>query len=198
MRVLGWNCMLSPAVECIDGRRGSGSGGLLCCCAQHHGLGVIEGVECVIVPGQAACCLHSGFSKAGDVLVDVYLHDKIGIAAANLDILFLVAERVRMIGRPYVIAGDFNNEPDDLRAAGVMDWFDATIVGPGVGTCAPAGRQVDFFLVPEGLEAVAVHVHPEVPLSPHSVVCLQIAATVGRPKMRVLPVPRLFPDDRPD
>eukprot|EP00959_Pyramimonas_sp_CCMP1952_P051076 1067260-Pyramimonas_sp.AAC.1 len=75
------------------------------------------------------------------------------MATAHLDILFLVAERVRMIGRPYVIAGDFNNEPDDLRAAGVMDWFDATIVGPGGGTCAPAGLQIDFFLVSEGLEA---------------------------------------------
>eukprot|EP00959_Pyramimonas_sp_CCMP1952_P068038 1419808-Pyramimonas_sp.AAC.1 len=91
------------------------------------------------------------------------------MAAANLEILLLAAERVRMIGRPYVIAGDFNNDPDDPRAAGVLDWFDATIVGPGVGTCAPAGRQIDFFLVSEGLEAVAAHVHPEAPLSPHSV-----------------------------
>eukprot|EP00959_Pyramimonas_sp_CCMP1952_P027620 580069-Pyramimonas_sp.AAC.2 len=100
-RLLGWNCLFSPAVACIDGRRGSGIGGLLSSCAQHHELGVIEGVDCVIVPGRAACCLHSGFSKAGVVPVNVYLHDKIGMAAANLRILFLVAERVRMIGRPY-------------------------------------------------------------------------------------------------
>eukprot|EP00959_Pyramimonas_sp_CCMP1952_P425149 8905262-Pyramimonas_sp.AAC.1 len=78
-----------------------------------------------------------------------------------------------------------------------MDWFDATTVAPDVGTCAPAGRRIDFFLVSGGLEAQGAQVHPEMPLSPHSAGCLKISATVGMPKMRVMPVPRLFPDERP-
>eukprot|EP00959_Pyramimonas_sp_CCMP1952_P068425 1427944-Pyramimonas_sp.AAC.1 len=78
-----------------------------------------------------------------------------------------------------------------------MDWFDAVIAEPVSGTCAPAGRKIDFFIVSEGLEVSSVSLHPEVPMSPRVTVSLQLASSVGRPKMRVMPVPRLFPDVRP-
>lgn len=89
MMGLGWNASFSPATDCIPGRRGTGSGGLLTACSQQYGLGCVEGLESesVIVPGRAAMALHSGFSVAGVLLVNVYLFDKVGMTADNLEIL---------------------------------------------------------------------------------------------------------------
>eukprot|EP00959_Pyramimonas_sp_CCMP1952_P021750 458040-Pyramimonas_sp.AAC.1 len=47
---------------------------------------------------------------------------------------------------PFILAGDFNVEPDVLGHSGWVAAIDAAVVAPSDGTCRPADRDIDYFI----------------------------------------------------
>eukprot|EP00959_Pyramimonas_sp_CCMP1952_P134568 2815974-Pyramimonas_sp.AAC.1 len=106
----GWHAFALPAVGCEPGL--PGSGGLLTLVPARHGLGFVEdGRTDMVAPGRASMSCH------GAVAVNVYLHAGQGMSPDNVSLLLDIAERVRCIGKPFTIGGDFNATPQELQEA---------------------------------------------------------------------------------
>ena len=48
---------------------------------------------------------------------------------------------------PFIVTGDFQCEPNDIEGTGLLSIVGAVIIAPEEGTCEPAGRTIDFFIV---------------------------------------------------
>eukprot|EP00959_Pyramimonas_sp_CCMP1952_P208862 4368675-Pyramimonas_sp.AAC.1 len=112
-------------------------------------------------------------------------------------LLLDIAERVRCIGKPFIIGGDFNATPQELQEAGIFEFLPCSVWAPQGGTCAPACRVIDFSLVSNHLVPTHVQTEPSIPMSPHTAVSMDMKSGLSRPWMRVMPVPRPFPAVRP-
>ena len=189
LRRQGWRAAVAPAV----GARGvyGGSGGLACLVPQHHGLGKFEvGGEAVIEAGRAML-LSLSMGSLALAWANVYLETGSELGYVNYGILRHVALRLRLLACPFVIAGDFNCSPDAVRESGLLGFLDAEIVAPGLGTCKPAERVIDFFIVSRGLCCTAETMFGW-PVSPHRPVQLRIRCQQGAALVRTAIVPKAF------
>ena len=205
-RGVGWSAKLGAATP--TGRGGTSGGvGLLTRC--HRGLGRAHGTHSVeLVPGRAVCCLWNGGIPGGLVVVSAYLVCGTGMGEANWEIVKTIASELRVLGRPFVLGGDFQQSPEELVDAGVMRLFDdAEIVraqGAGAeagGTCCTKGQwsTIDFFLVSRALlpKIVSCELVLDAAIRPHRPVALTLQRGGHLPLQRVLAGPRPFPRTRP-
>ena len=206
-RGVGWSTSLCPAVP--TGRGGT-SGGVGLLTRSFRGLGLAPGrKEASLVDGRAAIWSWNGGGVPGGLIIaNVYLECGMGMNDGNWDILKAVAEEVKVIGRPFVIGGDFQQSPKDLAEAGALNLFDEAEVvcasdgaGAAGGKCCTRGKwsTIDFFIVSrmlapkvQGCELVL-----EAALRPHRPVALKLRRGGALPLQRALAGPRAFPRQRP-
>ncbi len=68
-------------------------------------------------------------------------------AAAQIPLWRHLAARRICAGLPFVVSGDWQVEPDVLKASGLPSLLDATVVHPGCPTNTHTGSEIDYFLV---------------------------------------------------
>jgi hypothetical protein len=109
--------------------------------------GVIEEARCV------AAHVNLGIS-GGIAFVSLYLCSGEGVSERNVNLIARVAEWLFRLGRPYMWAADWQNTPEQIGFLGVIQQLRGTICAPERltrGTCAPAGRVIDFFVAHQSL-----------------------------------------------
>jgi endonuclease/exonuclease/phosphatase family metal-dependent hydrolase len=89
--------------------------------------------------------VEGGF-KGGFHLATIYCHTKIGIKAkSNLDLLEEAGACLRTLNGPWVLCGDFNCTPADIRDTGWTDVVKGAVHAPPTPTCND--KTYDFFIV---------------------------------------------------
>ncbi len=125
-----------------------------------------------------------------------------------------LAARLLVLGRPFVIMGDFQVEPEAMRRTELCRLLDAVIVSPGCATNLVTGTQIDYFVVSRALlpggpsddecahddrryeEPTATAIYG-CRFSPHIPVRLRLTTPHSRREVQRLAVPRPLPVSRP-
>ena len=76
-----------------------------------------------------------GILPQGFLVVTVYLYTGEDLTGRNWRLLSAVGERIFALGLPFVLGGDMQNHPDQLRATMWAQFLDAVVVNPGKPTC---------------------------------------------------------------
>ena len=144
-----------------------------------------------------------GIVRGGAMVISIYLWHSEGLSDRNRTILDAAAEAIRRFGGPWLMAGDFNMTPQDLRD-GMEAWLDklgGKVIAPPEPTCRSklGGRTIDFAVIDVRIEAAVqgIWVDYGVKASPHSVVRIRLRTRGTRDMVRRLKKPRAFPSDRP-
>jgi len=96
-----------------------------------------------------------GICRGGVHLATIYLHDSVGVdAKVNLDLLHAAAAALDRLSSPWVLMGDFNCTPDQLRQTGWLSLCNGTVVSPAAYTAG--NRTIDFAVVSESLRHAVV------------------------------------------
>jgi len=202
LRQNGWQGSMDPAAESSGG---GSRGGTLVATRRGPGLAAVHLEDDVLasVRSRVSVRLWGGGGVAGGImLVSIYLWHTEGLSARNRHLLACVGEVIRSYGRPFVIGGDFNMEPDSL--AGWEGWqkLGASIVAPTEATCVvePSKRtqgsesKYDYFVVAKGLLPLIreVFVDYRFRSKPHRAVGLKIGGGRSLPLMRCLVAAKSF------
>ncbi len=107
----------------------------------------------------------------------------------------LLAARLRAIGLPFVIGGDWQVDPTDMASTRIDELLDAEIIAPREATNIKSGNVLDYYIVSRSLtrDNWDIHVSAECSFSPHHPVVLDLP--IIRPKgdsCRLL-IPRALP-----
>ena len=109
----------------------------------------------------------------------------------NLDLLEAIGARIGTLKGPWIIGGDWQCPPDDLRETGWLKTVKGTIYAPAAPTCGD--RALDYFVVSEGLAQagaiVAACTVGDAGYNPHSPSRLIVKADARAVMVRQLKVP---------
>ena len=87
----------------------------------------------------------AAMGKGGVHAGSIYLTSTVGVAArCNLELLDSVAHSLSGLVGPFIVCGDWNCTPDDLRATGWLKKIGGIIHAPTADTCN--GDVYDFFV----------------------------------------------------
>jgi len=119
--------------------------------------------------------------------------------------LSAVGRFLSQLSIPFIIGGDMNMTPAELRGIGWLDRIDASIIAPDVElTCtAGEGRVLDWFVVANCLlpDITSIRVVDDTPWRPHVGVILELAAKPRQCMLHAQPkppdIPRAFGPDLP-
>ena len=138
-----------------------------------------------------------------DVGVDVAVGTVYGISSApvsrQLSLWKAVAHYLRTLGLPFAIGGDWQVQPDEMKATGILDVLDASVVAPEEPTCTLTGNTLDYFMISKSL--LQGDERPRVlhglGFQPHFPV--EVTLNLGKKvtMVNVLPRPRPLPIDPP-
>eukprot|EP00959_Pyramimonas_sp_CCMP1952_P051049 1066546-Pyramimonas_sp.AAC.1 len=134
-----------------------------------------------------------GLFPGGFLACALYLHNSIGLAPANWDLLCRLGAQLKMANVPCIVMGDFNVEPDVLQHSGWVDAIDGVAIHTAAGTCTPANRVIDFFVSQALSSVVEVSQVNDVAIAPHTPVQLSVRSLSKIPQVRMAKVPRRFP-----
>ncbi len=110
-----------------------------------------------------------------------------------------LADDLLGLGRPFVVAGDWQKHPDELRASGICKVLDAEVCAPSCATNVNSGGKLDYFLVSRTLLHHGWQVQPlyGCNFKPHIPIVLHLNLhTIASPTRR-LKQPRILPVHRP-
>ena len=121
------------------------------------------------------------WSPGGIIFVSLYLFSGEGVSERNVNLIARVAEWLFRLGRPYIWAADWQNLLEQIGEVGVIQQLRGTLCAPERstrGTCAPAGRVIDFFIVHSAVLPLLgiIQVLYDVPTRPHWLVLLRFSA----------------------
>ena len=105
------------------------------------------------------------------------------MAGLNLLLFQALAELVGEAETPWIIGGDFNATPMQLREAEVERLLQGELETSGALTCASgSGAELDYFILSLDLKHFVelTHVIAEAGTSPHSMVCNAAVAILGQ------------------
>ena len=196
----GWKSVWSEAKVGADA--GSSTGGVAIMVRRSLGFLPVEvdeddkaeldsrGVAGVVTcPGYPPTTVGSVYCYTGEV---------VEVAAKNLELLATMGRLLRSSGLPFVLGGDFNQSPDDLRLGDFEGMARAAIIATPSewGTCkGSSGTQsvIDYFVVDHLSEKVVkgVYVEPGATMHPHRPVYLEFYSR--RSDVQVLTFARLDP-----
>ena len=171
----GWALSVGPA---LDTAAGSTSAGVAVSARSHFGLARSPGIHAIEVDRSRVIVRWIGAVCRGGIhLVSVYLYFGEGLSPQNVDLLQTIAGVVSELRGPWILAGDFNLTPEDVRGTGWLELLNGVIHAPSVPTCN--GRVIDFFVTSASLASavVAVSVVLDSGTSPHSAVRLLLRAS---------------------
>ena len=135
--------------------------------------------------------------KGGEHFVTVYLQDTEGIGETNQAILTELAAYLGTIRGPWIVAGDWNVTPQQLKAAPWDQIVKGAIKQPNEASCN--GKVYDFFVVSKSLSAsvVAVTALDNGGFSPHSAVRMFLSGAARHKAVRKLTKPKAISADLP-
>ncbi len=112
----------------------------------------------------------------------------------------LLVDEVLALGRPFVLAGDWQLSPEAVRASGLCRALDAEICAPHCATNTTSGGKLDYFIVSRSLLHRGWRVRPlhGCTFKTHIPVVLELNIHVSCQPTRRLQQPRLLPVERPD
>ena len=98
-----------------------------------------------------------GLATGGIGFGSVYLRDGVGLDEYNNNLLFQVWAYLRAWGRHFILAGDFNIDPNELVEAGWPQKLGAKIIFPDGPTYRSGGAEskIDFFIVENSIADAA-------------------------------------------
>ncbi|CAK0862233.1 unnamed protein product [Prorocentrum cordatum] len=147
---LGWHARATPGSGVRPGH--PGSGGLPMMAPKRLAVGSFEGdAPSAVVPARAAVLRVNAVCPGGIAWGNVYLLSGVGLCQENLGALGRLAERLVTLGKPFVAAGDWNLEPSELADSPFLRRVRGAVVAPARGTCEPALRVLDYFVVSQHL-----------------------------------------------
>ena len=167
VRKLGYKFCAAPAVA--SGRSDAGSsGGAAVIVRNCYGVKPLHGIQddaqpWMIYPGRAAGARVLGLIRGGMIFISLYL--KTGEkpnSDLNWKILMRVASILNLSQIPFIIGGDFQCGPQELRDTQWLEILKGVIVSSGEITCttATSAREMDFFVVSTGLDSVLRQAEP--------------------------------------
>jgi len=133
------------------------SGG--CVVAASRGIGIRAQPDWSIADGfehRFKLAWISAILKGGLHAGSVYLQDSAGLNDVNLAVLQEIAVVLKQIRGPWILAGDWNLNPDLLRSSAWLDVVGGVIVAPTTPTCH--GSTYDYFVVSQDLASSVVGV----------------------------------------
>lgn len=148
--------------------------------------------------GRLATGWIDGIVRDGILLLSIYLWDGEGLTTRNRAILHAAGDVIKRNGGPWILGGDFNTTPQDLKLA-MHDWLKTVggdVCAPGNFTCKNrfGGRTIDFFIVDirisHGVQGVWVQM--DLPSSPHFLVVLRIQADASQTQVLKIIAPKSF------
>ena len=108
------------------------------------------------------------------LLGSIYGVTSIGVVDENLELLTFIAEYVGSQELPFVLAGDWNFNPEDLEKLSWLEAVQSVAVRGNVPTCG--NNTYDFFVMSQTLDAFdcEVQTYEDSPCSPHAYVSLTL------------------------
>ena len=167
VRKLGYKFCATPAVASGRSEAGS-SGGAAVIVRNCYGVKKLFGIQdesqpWMIYPGRAAGARILGMIRGGIIFVSLYLKSgEKPNSMLNWAILTRVAEILNLCQIPFVIGGDFQCTPQELRDTQWLDILKGVIVSSGQVTCTTvtSAREIDFFVASKGMESVLEQPEP--------------------------------------
>ena len=187
---LGWRLAGSPA-RITD--KGGVSSGVAVAVRSHLGMAQSANSRDQEAEDSRFCIRWLGaVCRGGLHLVSVYLRDSEGLSQANLDILHHVAAAISGLQGPWLIAGDFNIEPNLIRQSGWLQLVRGVVHAPAQLTCGL--KRFDYFISSENLACAVVGVANiiDVGSHPHSPTRLFLRAALRKIMIRSLCKPAEF------
>ena len=125
----------------------------------------------------------------GMFLVSAYFWCNEGASQRNLLILQCIAQHVRQLHGPWILAADFNFPPSVLRSTGWLRLVGGAIVSTGQPTCK--GVEDDYFVVDTRLRSAVIGVAlvHDTGSEPHSAVRMWLKGRPRRDMLRSLAAP---------
>ena len=194
-RSCGWNAAIAPA-----SRTAAASASAGVAVAVRRGIGM-AGTSATTLPQTHADRLTVQWTaiarRGGLHLVSIYLWTSEGLSERNLSILHHLSLLLRALRGPWVVAGDWNMEPEVLQAAGWPRRLGGQIFAPSLPTCGD--RCYDFFLLDSRISHMAAGVQAisDAGGRPHRVSRLLLDGTLARGMIRQLVRPRAIPTSLP-
>ncbi len=113
----------------------------------------------------------------------------------QLPLLSHIAQRVISSGLPFVLAGDWQLPPAELKKSEFIKVIDAEILSPGCPTNVQSGNELDYYVVSRSLlcDGARVFIDPSGSFSPHVAVRLALPIAKAAGMHRRLCTPRLLP-----
>ena len=195
----GWKAALTP---CNLTKAEGKSAGTAVCCRTHIGARKSFDDDCCSKWVRARFQMkHLGaVCKGGVHFGSCYLqcnweHNR----AFNLDLLQCIAAVIGTLRGPWILGGDWQCPPDELRSTGWLKTVKGVIYAPEAPTCGD--RVLDYYVVSEELAQawaiVAACVIGDATFGPHRPVRLIVKATTRTVMVRQLDVPFGFKADLP-
>ena len=146
-RCTGWKLSVQP---CLLGEKGGIYAGTAVGCKKHIGMQklYLQEIEAWSeLDGRFSAKLIGAICKKGLSVGTCYLHSKLGVRhTLNQSVLHAVAAVVRRWGKQWVIGGDCNCTPEELKATGWLKLVGGVVVRPFGPTCND--QTIDFFVSP--------------------------------------------------
>ncbi len=143
------------------------------------------------------------YGSIGGCVGEVIIGSLYGVSGCKvsrqLKLYYRTAARLMLLGRPFILGGDWQILPEELMGTGLPDFLDAEVCRPNQPTNLVSGREIDYFLVSKSLLAGgwSVETVHGCLFSPHVPVILRIKVGKVRTPVRRLARPRPLSPDRP-
>ena len=181
---LGWNLVCGPPQPSRESQSGCW-GGVLAGVRKHLSFMPLAGALLLPEVRGTAWEADSAFLAGYQVAMtgyDLLVFGSYHRDGVNLSILSQVSARTHNGQLPFVLFGDFNDEPGVLDSTGWLARVDGVVLTAGGGTCASAhgrgeGRCIDYALVSRCIATSVVLLDKtwQVPFSPHAGLTLHLS-----------------------
>ncbi len=197
----GWRSLWAPAVPSGTAANQASAGVVV---LARSNIGIAEPPGGVIVVLGHVCAAMVEMSGIGWIVIySVYGHCGDELGARNWEICCAIACHAANHGLQWIAAGDWNFEPQVLRASGWLGVMRADIVAAGVAATTHSGtkqgRHIDYFVASRGVAALgpSITVCADATIRTHDALRMTLPATPRQYVVRRMVSARPFPRELP-
>ncbi len=197
----GWKSAWSPATPSGTAAN-EASGGVAIFVKSHIGIEVPPGGE-VVVPGQVAATMIETAGLGWVVVYSVYGRCGEELGHRNWDMCQALTNHALGHGLPWCAGGDWNLEPDTLRASGWLAKMRAAVLTANVDSTTHAGRKrgrhIDFFVASKSIAAVGprLSVCADAVIRTHDAITMRLPLAPRQSTIRRMLRAKVFPRELP-
>ena len=138
----------------------------------------------------------------GVIVVSIYLVTGQGLKAENSTLLEEIGKVLKALGRPFIVAGDFQMGPEALKESGWLEAVDAQVFAPRASTCVSSrsAAVIDFYVGSTSIVGLVVGVATlshVTEIRPHKPARIIFEGALKDEWMRVVQRPKAFPTETP-